>query len=49
MHKEVYGRYERGEREMPAWAIIRLAELYKVSTDYIFGLTDEINTHLKNK
>ena len=41
MQRSVYRRYESGEREIPAWALIKLAELYKVSTDYILGLTDE--------
>ena len=40
MHKEVYGRYERGEREIPVWALIKLADYYKTSTDYILGRTD---------
>ncbi len=41
MHPEVYRRYEAGIREIPVWAVIKLAELYHVSTDYILGLTDE--------
>ena len=41
MHRTVYRRYESGEREIPVWALIKLAELYKVSTDYILGLTDD--------
>lgn len=41
MQRSVYRRYESGEREIPAWALIKLAELYKVSTDYILGLTDD--------
>ena len=40
MHRSVYRRYESGEREIPVWALIKLAELYKTSTDYILGLTD---------
>lgn len=40
MHVDVYRRYEKGIREMPAWAIIKLARFYKTSTDYILGLTD---------
>lgn len=40
MQLEVYRRYEKGERELPTWALIRLAELYQTSTDYILGLTD---------
>lgn len=33
-----YWRYERGEREVPAWVIVELARYYNVSTDYILGL-----------
>lgn len=40
MHPNVYRRYERGEREIPVWAAIKLAELYEVSIDYLFGETD---------
>lgn len=40
MHRSVYRRYETGEREMPVWAVVKLAEYYNVSTDYLLGLTD---------
>lgn len=40
LHPEVYRRYEKGIREIPVWALIKLAEFYKTSTDYILGLTD---------
>ncbi len=40
LHPEVYRRYEKGVREIPVWALIKLAELYKTSVDYILGLTD---------
>ena len=43
VHPEVYRRYEKGVREIPVWALIKLAELYKTSTDYILGLTDNSN------
>lgn len=36
----VYSRYERGDRELPVWALIKLAQYYQTSTDYILGLTD---------
>ena len=39
MKREVYRRYEVGEREIPVWAVIRLARLYHTSTDYILGRT----------
>ena len=45
MHVGVYRRYEKGEREIPAWALIKLAALYKCSTDYILGLTDDPAPH----
>lgn len=40
MQRNVYRRYELGEREIPTWAVIELAKLYKCSTDYLLGLTD---------
>ena len=36
-----YRRYETGERECPSHIIIKLAEFYKTSTDFIFGLTNK--------
>ena len=41
MHRSVYRRYESGEREIPVWAVIKLADYYRVSTDYLLGLTDD--------
>lgn len=38
--REVYRRYEKGTHEIPVWAVIKLAQYYQTSTDYIFGLTD---------
>ena len=35
MQLTVYQRYERGEREMPLWAAIKLADLYNVTLDYL--------------
>ena len=37
----VYRRYETGEREIPVWAVIKLAQLYHVTTDYLLGLSDK--------
>ena len=36
-----YSQYERGERELPMSYFIILAKLYKVSLDYIAGLTNK--------
>jgi len=41
MQRSVYRRYESGEREIPSWAVVKLAEYYHTSADYILGLTDE--------
>jgi len=41
MQPNVYRRYERGQREVPVWALIKLAEYYHTSTDYILGLTED--------
>lgn len=38
--REVYRRYEKGTFELPVWALIKLAEYYNTSTDYILGLTN---------
>ena len=40
MHPTVYQRYERGERELPLWAAIQLADFYGVSLDYLVGRTN---------
>lgn len=36
-----YARYETGKRDFPAEYIVKLAEFFEVSTDYIFNLTDD--------
>ena len=41
--QQVYSRYENGDNEMPIRHIIKLAQFYKVSTDYILGLKKEKN------
>ena len=44
MHLQVYRRYEKGDREVPVWAVIKLAEYYNTTTDYVLGLTDDPST-----
>ena len=39
--REAYRRYEKGIREIPVWALIKLAYYYNTSTDYILGLSDK--------
>ena len=39
--REVYRRYEKGIHEIPVWALMKLAEYYDTTTDYILGRTDK--------
>lgn len=41
LNRNVYWRYETGEREIPVWAVIKLAQFYHVTTDYLLGLSDK--------
>ena len=36
-----YSLYERGDREIPFHHVITLAKFYRVSIDYIAGLTNQ--------
>ena len=40
MQREVYRRYETGEREIPLNIAVLIAEYYDVSLDYITGRTN---------
>lgn len=39
--KKTYERYEKGLRAIPARILIAFYNYYKVSVDYILGLTDQ--------
>lgn len=39
--QQTYSLWERGEREIPFHHVITLAKFYKVSLDYIAGLTNK--------
>lgn len=41
MHKTTYTNYEQGKREIPFSLVIRLAQLYNVSLDFIAEFTDD--------
>ena len=41
MDPTVYRRYEKGVRSVPVDVIIKLADYYHVSTDYLLGRTDD--------
>ena len=38
----MYARYERGANELPLRHLVTLCRYYRVSADYILGLTDKI-------
>ena len=38
--REEYRRYEKGTNEIHIWALLKLADFYGTSTDYILGRTD---------
>ena len=40
IHKTVYSRYERGFQTIPLEHLIKLADHYNVSVDYILGRTN---------
>lgn len=39
--QSLYSKYERGEREIPLSILIKLAQYYQTSIDYLVGRTDE--------
>ena len=39
--QSLYSKYERGERELPLYRAIQLADFYHVSLDYLVGRSDE--------
>ena len=38
--QSLYSKYERGLRSVPVEIIVKLAQYYNTSADYILGLTD---------
>ena len=48
MNRNVYWRYEKGIREIPAWAVLKLADYYHVSTDYLLMGSEPSKEEVKN-
>ena len=42
-NQSLYSKYERGEREIPLVLILKLADSYNTSIDYLVGRTDNPN------
>ena len=39
--REVYRRYEKGITVVPVWVVMKLADYYGTSVDYILGRTNQ--------
>lgn len=47
--RQQYGLYENGQRNIPIEKLIKLAEFYNTSTDYLLGLTDVTKPYPRRK
>lgn len=47
--QNTYSQYENGQRSLPIEVLIKLAEFFNTSTDYILELTDEVKPYKKKK
>ena len=45
--QNTYSHYENGQRQIPIEALVKLAEFFNTSTDYILGLTDDPKPYSK--
>lgn len=43
--QNTYSQYETGQRQLPLPVLIRLAEFFGTSTDYILGRTDTLSPY----
>lgn len=41
LNRDVYARYEKGIRDFPVDILIKLADFYDCSVDYLLGRTDK--------
>lgn len=41
IHRDVYSRYEKGLRDFPIDILIKLADFYDCSVDYLLNRTDK--------
>lgn len=47
--QQTYSRYETGEITIDIYSLIKLAEYYKTSTDYLLGITNETKPYPRIK
>lgn len=49
MSQTGYNQYETGKNDIPTKILIKLAEYYNTSVDYLLGITDERKPYPKKK
>lgn len=49
MSQTGYNQYEIGKNDIPTKILLKLADFYNTSTDYLLGRTNEIKPYPKNK
>lgn len=49
MSQTGYSKYETGENDVPTHILIKLADYYDTSVDYILGLTNEKTPYKRTK
>ncbi len=49
IRQNTYSQYENGQRQLPIDILIKLAEYFGTSTDYILGLTDIPESYPRSK
>ena len=47
MSQTGYSKYEKGENDLPTAILIKLADFYDVSIDYLLNRTDEPKMNIK--
>ena len=47
MSQTGYSKYETGENDLPTWVLIKLADFYGTSIDYLLEQTDIITRYPK--
>ena len=47
--QRAYSHYERGDVDIPTGILIKLANFYQTSTDYLLGLTDDPRPYPQKK
>ena len=49
IRQNTYSQYENGQRQLPIETLIKVAEYFDTSTDYILELTDNPNKYPRTK